>query len=61
MQVELNKDDLGKIISWYHDAATVLRMSKAEGDLYGRLLAIHREAEELEGLDLSDCGDACKL
>lgn len=61
MQVELSKEDLGMLISMYHDAVQVCRSTPAESVLYKRILAAHAEAEELESLDLNDCGDACKL
>jgi len=62
MQIELSKNDLGMLISWFHDAAALERSTSVESELYKRILAAHAELEELESMDFDDCaGGACKL
>lgn len=55
MQVELNAAELKEILRC---------MDECESryfELEDRIILSISEAEELESLDLNDCGDACKL
>ena len=58
MQIELSKDELSRLIDWGYEFG---EHDDLDDDLYNRLNDAHLEAEELESLDLNDCGDACKL
>jgi predicted ATP-dependent endonuclease of OLD family len=58
MQIELSKEELSRLIDWGYEFDEHDDLSD---DLYDRINRAYLEAEELESLDLNDCGDACKL
>lgn len=56
MQIDLSAVEIKALVEALEDNA------KPENfELWERLDQIKREAAELEGMDFSDCGDACKL
>lgn len=55
MQVELSAEEL-EIITNCMEACDAY-----DTELFERLQEAERESRELDGLDLNDCGDACKL
>ena len=56
MQIELSVKEINDLVE------ALEAHPKAENfKLWDRLSVLAREAAELEGLDFSDCGDACKL
>lgn len=61
MQVELSNDELLEVIEIFRDYETEFGLNVLQADVLEKLDIIYKEAEELEGLDLNDCGDACKL
>lgn len=62
MQVELSKAEI-EILQGLLDEVAYIGACKVDGvdDLLDRFTDLMAEAEELEGIDLNYCGDACKL
>ena len=61
MQIELSVDDIKSILVWADESKAYMGRDPWDEDLVLRIEQILEEAEELEGIDLNDCGDACKL
>lgn len=62
MQVELSNDEI-KLVHGLLDEAVYIGKCKVSGidELLDRFSGFVEEAEELESIDLNDCGDSCKL
>lgn len=61
MQIELNAEELDLLIDWFDIMAELTGTKQEDDDLASKLTRLQADAAELEGLDLNDCGDACKL
>lgn len=58
MQIELSKEELKIIADW---GSAFYDPEDEDTDLLIKVQQSILDAEELESLDLNDCGDACKL
>lgn len=62
MQIELNTEELGVIMSWFDVTAELAGTHEADEVLAEKLNVIRDEMKELEAMDFDDCaGGACKL
>lgn len=56
-----DKAEIESLLHWYDCTNELEGTHQSDDDLKGRLLEELGKLNELDSIDLNDCGDACKL